>query len=72
MSQMETLIDTLLANGLAASRSEAQRMANDMMSTSNKVNESMRNTGYNYMVKNFKDKRHCERSEAISSSGTTI
>lgn len=53
MSQMETLVNTLLANGLAASRSEAQRMANDMMTTSNKVNESMKNTGDNYMVKNF-------------------
>ena len=55
MSQMETLVNTLLANGLAASRTEAQRMANDMMSTSNKVNESMKSTGDNYMVN-----RHCE------------
>jgi len=51
MSQMETLISTLLSNGLASSRTEATRMANSMMSTSDKVNESMRNTGDNYMVK---------------------
>ena len=57
MSQMETLINTLLQNGLAASRSEAIRMAENMMSTSDKVNESMRNTKDNYMVSNFKEQQ---------------
>jgi hypothetical protein len=41
MSQMETLISTLVQNGLASSRSEAQRMAESMISTSDKVNQGM-------------------------------
>ncbi|MCA9478172.1 MAG: hypothetical protein KC535_03440 [Nanoarchaeota archaeon] len=53
MTEVETLINTLLENGLAASRSEAQRMAQDMMATSDKVNESMRNQKDNLMVKSY-------------------
>lgn len=37
MSEKDTLINTLLSNGLAASRTEAQRMADDMITISNKV-----------------------------------
>ena len=54
MSQKETLINTLIQNGLASSRSEAQRMAESMISTSDKVNEGIKNTKDNYMISNYK------------------
>lgn len=50
----EQTLNTLLENGLAASRSEAQRMASSMISTSDKVNEGMRKSADNYMVSNYK------------------
>ena len=42
MSEKETLISTLIQNGLASSRSEAQRMAGSMIRTSDKVNGGMK------------------------------
>jgi len=41
MTEKETLISTLMKNGLASSRSEAQRMADDMITTSDKFQNTI-------------------------------
>lgn len=62
MSDTETLINTLISNGLASSRSEAQRMAESMLSTSEKVNNSMRRDRDNSMVKDYGEARRAKQA----------
>lgn len=48
----DTLVQTLVSNHLASSHSEATRMAEEMLGTSKKVNESFQRR-HHYAVKNF-------------------
>lgn len=53
MSEMTILVNTLMENRLASSLSEAQRMAEEMLSTSKKVTNELKEKAPTYAVKNF-------------------
>ena len=60
----DTLVSTLISNHLAASQTEANRMAEEMLGTSKKVNESFQKQRHHYAAKNFSPESSTVRTEA--------
>ncbi len=54
--QFTTLVNTLLSNNLASSQTEARKMAEEMIDTSAKVQDSFKKENHTYMVSNFSQK----------------
>lgn len=59
----DTLVNTLISNHLAASQSEAIRMAEEMLGTSKKINESFQKQRHHYAVKNFSPESSTKKTE---------
>ncbi len=70
--QFTTLVNTLLGNNLAASPSEARRMAEEMIGTSKKVQDSFKKENHTYMVSNYKQKEDAQVKEQGISAATII
>lgn len=68
--QFTTLVNTLLGNNLASSPTQARLMAEEMLGTSQKVQDSYKKEKYSYMVSNYAPKN--EAMQTIAEHAGTV